>query len=96
VRALANDAAAPLAAPPERSGLRRLLPDRELVRRRAAGEPLRRLARDYGVAHTTLGRYFARPQVAAQLSTLARRPPNRGAGQPGSSTTPPHRNQPPR
>jgi transposase len=32
-----------------------------------AGEPLRALACDYGVAHTTLGRYFKRPDVKAQL-----------------------------
>jgi hypothetical protein len=55
--------------------LRRLVPDHELVRRRAAGEPLRRLAASYGVAHTTLGRYFARPGVARQLRELARRLP---------------------
>ena len=47
--------------------MRRLLPGRELIRRRAAGETLRRLAGDYGVAHTTLGRYFARPEVAREL-----------------------------
>ena len=38
-----------------------------MTRRRAAGEPLRELAHDYGVAHTTLGRYFKRPEVATQL-----------------------------
>jgi hypothetical protein len=47
--------------------LRRLVPDAELIRRRAAGEPLRELASDYNVAHTTLGRYFARPEVKKQL-----------------------------
>jgi hypothetical protein len=47
--------------------LRRLRPDAELIRRRAAGETLRQLATDYGVCHTTLSRYFARPQVARQL-----------------------------
>jgi len=47
--------------------LRRLQADAELVRRRAAGETLRELACDYGVAHTTLSRYFARPEVAKQL-----------------------------
>jgi lambda repressor-like predicted transcriptional regulator len=47
--------------------LRRLLPDAELIRRRAAGEPLRTLARDYHVAHTTLARYFARPEIHKQL-----------------------------
>ncbi len=38
---------------------RRLVPDAQLLRRRGAGEPLRTLARDYHVAHTTLGRFFA-------------------------------------
>jgi len=47
--------------------LRRLVPDPELIRRRAASEPLRELASDYDVAHTTLGRYFERPEVAKQL-----------------------------
>ena len=47
--------------------LRRLQADAELVRRRAAGETLRELACDYGVSHTTLSRYFARPEVATQL-----------------------------
>ena len=47
--------------------MRRLVADVELVRRRAAGETLRVLAADYGVAHTTLGRYFARPEVVRQL-----------------------------
>jgi hypothetical protein len=72
VRAFDN-AAAGAAGPPDRARLRRLLPDPELVRRRAAGETLRRLARDYGVAHTTLGRWFARPEVARQLHELRRR-----------------------
>jgi lambda repressor-like predicted transcriptional regulator len=71
VRAFDNDAAS--AGPVDRARLRRLLPDPELVRRRAAGETLRRLARDYGVAHTTLGRWFARPEVAKQLHELRRR-----------------------
>jgi hypothetical protein len=56
VRALDNDAAATAACEPDRDRLRRLVPDRELVRRRAQGETLRRLACDYGVAHTPLGR----------------------------------------
>jgi hypothetical protein len=47
--------------------LRKLVPDRELIRRRAANEPLRELACDYNVAHTTLGRFFERPDVARQL-----------------------------
>jgi hypothetical protein len=52
-----------------------LVPDRELVRRRAEGEALRLLASDYGVAHTTLARYFARPEVARQLRAVRRRVP---------------------
>jgi hypothetical protein len=52
--------------------LRRLVPDAQLLRRRAAGQPLRALARDYHIAHTTLSRYFARPEVKQQLrQTLA-------------------------
>ena len=41
-------------------------------RRRAAGETLRALARDYQVAHTTLARYFKRADVARQLRTARR------------------------
>jgi hypothetical protein len=52
--------------------LRRLVPDEALIRRRAAGEPLRELASDYGVAHTTLLRYFERPEVRKQLKEAAR------------------------
>jgi hypothetical protein len=33
---------------------------------------LRELASDYGVAHTTLGRYFDRPEVATQLRQPAK------------------------
>src|SRR5207342_1873876 len=51
---------------------RRLVHDPDLVRRRAAGESLRSLAADYGVAHTTLSRYFARKDVAAQLRAARR------------------------
>jgi len=72
VQALVTDAAARKTAPPPSLDLRRLVPDRELLRRRAAGETLRELAADYGVAHTSLGRYFARPEVARQLRALAR------------------------
>jgi len=50
-----------------RRRLRKLVPDTELIRRRAADEPLRELASDYNVAHTTLGRFFERPDVARQL-----------------------------
>jgi hypothetical protein len=81
VRAFDNEAAAAACAEPERDRLRRLQPDHELVRRRAAGEPLRRLAAEYGVAHTTLGRWFARPGVARQLRELARRVPAAGAAE---------------
>jgi hypothetical protein len=55
-----------------RRRLRRLVPDPELIRRRAAGEPLRELASDYEVAHTTLGRYFERPELAKQLKQSAK------------------------
>ena len=52
--------------------LRRLIADEELLRRRAAGEPLRQIAEDYDVAHTTLGRYFARRGVKEQLKNVRR------------------------
>jgi len=55
-----------------RRRLRRLVPDPELIRRRAAGEPLRELASDYDVAHTTLGRYFERPELAKQVKPAAK------------------------
>ena len=47
--------------------LRKLSPDAELFRRRAAGEPLRELAADYGVSHTSLSRYFARADARREL-----------------------------
>ncbi len=50
-----------------RRRLRKLVPDAELIRRRAAGEPLRPLAADYDVAHTTLLDYFERPEVAREI-----------------------------
>jgi hypothetical protein len=53
--------------------LRKLVPDPELIRRRAAGEPVRGLASDYDVAHTTLVRYFARPEIRTQLKEAAKR-----------------------
>jgi hypothetical protein len=68
MQAFANDRRrARVATQLKRSGLRRLEPDLDLIQRRAAGEPLRRLAKEYGVAHTTLSRYFARPDVRRQL-----------------------------
>jgi uncharacterized protein (DUF433 family) len=75
VRAFDNDAAASAVAAPVRDRLRRLRPDPELVRRRAAGETLRRIAADYEVAHTTLYRYFQRPEAARQLREARRRRP---------------------
>jgi lambda repressor-like predicted transcriptional regulator len=71
VQALDNDAAASALAEPARDRLRRLVPDPELLRRRAGGETLRPLAGDYGVAHTTLHRYFQRPEVARHLRQAA-------------------------
>jgi hypothetical protein len=53
-----------------RRRLRRLMADEKLLRRRAAGEPLRQLAGEYDVAHTTLCRYFARPEVKEQLKKV--------------------------
>jgi hypothetical protein len=55
-----------------RRRLRKLVPDAELIRRRAAGEPLRPLASDYGVAHTTLLDYFERPEVAREIKQAAK------------------------
>jgi hypothetical protein len=55
-----------------RRRLRKLVPDAKLIRGRAAGEPLRELARDYDVAHTTLLRYFERPEVAKQIKEVER------------------------
>ena len=55
-----------------RRRLRKLVPDAGLIRRRAAGEPFRELAHDYGVVHTTLVRYFARPEVAKQVTEAVR------------------------
>jgi hypothetical protein len=73
VRAYDNEALARALAFPESLRLRRLRPDAPLMQRRAAGEPLRRLARDYGVSHTTLSRWFARSSVAAGVNELERR-----------------------
>src|SRR6266567_212158 len=52
--------------------LRRLVHDGDVVRRRAAGATLRELAADYGVTHSTLGRWFARPEIARQLREARR------------------------
>jgi hypothetical protein len=64
---MVRSAAARILAVQRRPRLRKLVPDAELFRRRAAGEPLRELATDYGVAHTTLGRFFEQPEVASRL-----------------------------
>ena len=53
--------------------MRKLVADDALIRRRAAGESLRPLASDYGVAHTTLLDYFERPDVANELKEVAKR-----------------------
>jgi hypothetical protein len=50
---------------------RRLVPDPQLLWRRAAGEPLQALASDYDVAHCTLSRFFARAEVKTQLRQTA-------------------------
>jgi hypothetical protein len=52
--------------------LRKLVPDTELIQRRAAGEPLRELATAYGVTHTTLSRFFERAEVSKQLREAVR------------------------
>jgi transposase len=66
-RALANDTRFPSNARPNDRGLRRLVPDSELIRRGATTETLRSIAADYGVSHTTILRYFERPDVSRQL-----------------------------
>jgi hypothetical protein len=72
-RALANDTKFPSNARPDARRLRRLAPDSELIRRGAAKEPLRSIAADYAVSHTTIVRYFERPAVAKQLRRAQRR-----------------------
>ncbi len=72
-RALANDAKFPSNARPDTRRLRRLVPDCELIRRGAAKETLRSIAADYGVSHTTILRYFERPEVSKQLLRTQRR-----------------------
>jgi hypothetical protein len=52
--------------------LRKLVPDEALFRRRAGDEPFRDLAPDSGVCHTTLSRYFARPEAARELQRMKR------------------------
>jgi hypothetical protein len=81
-RALANDAKFPWNARLDTRGLRKLVTDRELIRRRAAAEPLRSIASDYGVSHTTLSRYFKRPTVAKQLPRVHQRDHRRRSPRP--------------
>lgn len=76
--ALANDEDLGRNACPDDRGLRRLLPNSELILRRAAGENLRSIAADYNVSHTTLSRYYNRPKVAKQLRAQQRRRRPRG------------------
>jgi len=70
VRAYDNDAAARVPTPPDGSRLRRLSPDMTLLQRRAAGEPLRRLARDYGCQS-----HHARPLARSSERRASGRPP---------------------
>jgi hypothetical protein len=79
-QALANDARFAWNTRPDTRGIRKLVPDRELTKRRAAGEPLRSIAEDYGVSHTTLSRYYRRPEVAKQLARAQRRGGRRRRG----------------
>jgi hypothetical protein len=72
-RALANDIKFPSNARPDACRLRRLVPDSELIRRGAAKEALRSIAPDYGISHTTILRYFKRPEVTKQLLRTQRR-----------------------
>jgi hypothetical protein len=74
--ALETDADLATNISPDDRGLRRLLPNSELIRRRAAGESLRSIAADYNVCHTTLSRYYNRPKVAKQLHAQRRRRPS--------------------
>ena len=58
----------------ESSGRRSFVPDAELLERIAAGEEsLRSLGRELGVAHTTLGRWRRRPEVASELRAAQQR-----------------------
>jgi hypothetical protein len=72
-RALANDTRFPSNARTSDRGLRRLVPGSELIRRGAAKETLRSIAADYGVCHTTILRYFKRPEVSKQLHRAQQR-----------------------
>jgi lambda repressor-like predicted transcriptional regulator len=65
-RARKNDRSRPRKQP-DAGTSRRFIPEPALILRRAAGEPLRRLAKDAGVSPATLSRSFARPEVAKEL-----------------------------
>jgi hypothetical protein len=71
-RALDNDRKRPKEQPPA-GRYRRFTPDDALIARRAAGEPLRRLAADSGVSHSTLCRAFARPEIEANVQAAKQR-----------------------
>jgi DNA-binding transcriptional MocR family regulator len=86
VRALANSRGRrPSQLPPQ--GFRRLRPDAALITRRAAGATLRTLADDYGVAHTTLSRYFRRPTIAKELRSQRRKLAKQRRREPGGDKT---------
>jgi hypothetical protein len=90
VRAIRNDRRRQRSTQLPTNGLRRLKPDPVLISRRAAGEPLRQLAADYGVSHTTLSRYFRRDEAKKLLRPHhARRKPApsvRSEAQPGGGS----------
>jgi hypothetical protein len=99
-QAFDNDALAPPQPPPLARKPwprpRRLAADTSLIQHRAAGEPLRQLAHDYQVAHTTLSRYFARTDVKRQLQPTRRQlRAQRRARKAGrhSAQPPPHTNR---
>jgi lambda repressor-like predicted transcriptional regulator len=72
-RALANDDQRPSSARQRAGPSRRFVPDPALVARRAAGEPLRRLAEGAGVSAATLSRSFASPEMAKELRLQQRK-----------------------
>ncbi|MGZ4408277.1 MAG: hypothetical protein ACXVY6_05705 [Gaiellaceae bacterium] len=71
-RAIMNDRVRPKEQPAA-DRYRRFTPDDALIARRAAGEPLRRLATDCAVSHSTLCRSFARPEVEAKVRAAKQR-----------------------
>jgi lambda repressor-like predicted transcriptional regulator len=59
--------------PTESTSGRPFEPDTELLERIAAGEPVRALAREIGIVHTTLLHSLRRPEVASELSAIRQR-----------------------